>query len=635
MAYTRVNWQNSPSHATPLSAENLNVMDAGIAGLDAAVTEAEGDISSLETTVEGHTTSIGTLANLTTTEKSNLVGAINEVNADVSDLKEDFENILSKTFEQSEIIQGSYDSHGAVTTSSARIRTSGFTLVKAGSKIKFTPGTVCKQIFYGTFTTSYVYIRDWGWYSGEYSVNVESDTNFIFVFKKDDGSDIAPSEYDATLEIITPLGLEMDELSESVTGKVDKAGVSQVTALNTDFLNVAKNLFDVSNAYAGYFTNYSSGQASNDGYRCYAIHVYPRYKYFSTGALQQAFTYFGAIGGAVTARAKIETFPNVSYGSGFAKLNGWTPTEEGYLYVTTGKADSSSTMVINSINPVPKSYFAYDDPLALEVEGKTLSLFPKTITVEKDGSGDFTTIKEALEYAIKGDGVKVYVGKGTYDLVEEFGSDYFAGISESGRWGLKLGGRMHIVFASDSLVTCHYTGNNDYVKQYFSPFNCADNTTGFTLENLTLECFNVRYGIHDEVNSQIIPYKNIYRNVSISIDNSENTAWTSRQCIGGGLGTSGEVVIENSYFESVGSDSADIVSYHNSGASTGRSNIVITGSYFANADSCRCSYYGTSTETSRMIVSNCSMGREPRKIAEASATVDNFELIAWNNEVRS
>lgn len=151
MAYTRVNWQNSPSHATPLSAENLNVMDAGIASLDTAVTEATGDISTLETevgeqattisglqttvgehtadiqnaqddisglqttvsghttsisglqtTVSGHTTSIGTLANLNTTEKSNLVGAINEVNEDVSDLKEDFAEITDTTQSQVE-----------------------------------------------------------------------------------------------------------------------------------------------------------------------------------------------------------------------------------------------------------------------------------------------------------------------------------------------------------------------------------------------------------------------------------------------------------------------------------------------------------------------------------------------------
>lgn len=88
MAYTRVNWQNSPSHATPLSAENLNVMDEGIYDLDAAVTEATGDISDLETTVSEHTTDIGSLetnvgdlSGLETTAKTDLVSAINELNS--------------------------------------------------------------------------------------------------------------------------------------------------------------------------------------------------------------------------------------------------------------------------------------------------------------------------------------------------------------------------------------------------------------------------------------------------------------------------------------------------------------------------------------------------------------------------
>ena len=67
MAYTRVNWQNSPSHATPLSAENLNVMDEGIYDLDATVTEAAGDI--------------GDLSELETTTKTDLVSAINELSS--------------------------------------------------------------------------------------------------------------------------------------------------------------------------------------------------------------------------------------------------------------------------------------------------------------------------------------------------------------------------------------------------------------------------------------------------------------------------------------------------------------------------------------------------------------------------
>jgi len=34
MSYSRVNWQDSPSTASPIDATNLNVMDAGIATLD-------------------------------------------------------------------------------------------------------------------------------------------------------------------------------------------------------------------------------------------------------------------------------------------------------------------------------------------------------------------------------------------------------------------------------------------------------------------------------------------------------------------------------------------------------------------------------------------------------------------------
>lgn len=46
MSYTRVNWQNKPSTATPINATNLNTMDAGIAALDTAV-------GTLDTAVQG------------------------------------------------------------------------------------------------------------------------------------------------------------------------------------------------------------------------------------------------------------------------------------------------------------------------------------------------------------------------------------------------------------------------------------------------------------------------------------------------------------------------------------------------------------------------------------------------------
>ena len=57
--YNRINWQNKPSVATPISAENLNQMDKGINDNDKA---------------------IGDLAQLNTSNKSSLVSAVNELN---------------------------------------------------------------------------------------------------------------------------------------------------------------------------------------------------------------------------------------------------------------------------------------------------------------------------------------------------------------------------------------------------------------------------------------------------------------------------------------------------------------------------------------------------------------------------
>lgn len=37
MSYTRVNWVDSPSTATPIDAANLNVMDAGVAANATAI----------------------------------------------------------------------------------------------------------------------------------------------------------------------------------------------------------------------------------------------------------------------------------------------------------------------------------------------------------------------------------------------------------------------------------------------------------------------------------------------------------------------------------------------------------------------------------------------------------------------
>lgn len=261
-------------------------------------------------------------------------------------------------------------------------------------------------------------------------------------------------------------------------------------------------------------------------------------------------------------------------------------------------------------------------------------------TVEKDGKGDFATIKEALETAVLYPNSIVKVGQGIFDLIEEFGADYFANLGAVGNSGLELYNDITVEFTSNTLVTCHYTGDNSNVMRYFSPFNLKKSEGyfgGFTIKNLHLECSNVRYGIHDESNASNLPYKNKYFNCNIKVDNRNNTAFSARQCIGGGLGSASEIIIRDCVFESVvdsGTGGTGIVSYHNGG--NGRSDIIIKDCYFKGNDTVKASWHGTSTKISTMTMSGCSVGSAPYCVSEASGdTIENMELIAWNNEIRT
>lgn len=369
-------------------------------------------------------------------------------------------------------------------------------------------------------------------------------------------------------------------------------------------------------------------QITTNGYSCIEVQDLKAGKYFYSG-FYGAFCFLKN-----TATNEIEAFTNYNGGNSSITSGTFEVDYDFTLYVTISTQSYNTAMLSSGKLPTTFVYGRY----GFQPDSNYYkSEITPVIRVEKDGSGDYSTIKEAIEYAESHPNTKIYIGAGTYDLIEEFGDDYFATLGKVGKSGLKLSNNMHLIFSSNSKVVCNYNGDNANVKTYFAPFNLLDNATGFILENMDLECSNVRYAIHDEANSSLTPYRNYYKNCKMKIDNSQNDAWNPRQCIGGGLGV-GEIIIENCYFESTpreATESADIVSYHNGNGAGIQSNIVITGCYFAGNDTCRCSHIGNQTEKSRMMVSNCSMGAEPRVIFESSDfNVENFELIKWNNEIR-
>lgn len=256
------------------------------------------------------------------------------------------------------------------------------------------------------------------------------------------------------------------------------------------------------------------------------------------------------------------------------------------------------------------------------------------------GTGqEFTSLKEGIEAATKYYGSKVFVSDGTYDLITEFGSDFFENMGSGTQQGINLKNGISIVFSSNSKVVCNYQGDNENVLSYFSPFYFGDGTDIY-IEGLNLESNNTRYGIHDELANNAFTSTHTYINCSIKHD-STNTWYL--QAIGGGLGKSTTIIIRDSYFKSSSPTNGGTVSWHNSSNSSAKGSIVITGCYFDSSrndgegGNFRFGYYGSSSSVTPIKLSNCSMKNNAVMRYETSdtSTPQNAELLAYNNTIRT
>ena len=212
----------------------------------------------------------------------------------------------------------------------------------------------------------------------------------------------------------------------------------------------------------------------------------------------------------------------------------------------------------------------------------------------------FTTLKSAIEYSNTTKDVTIYVKDGTYDIYEEFGGDdFFESYTDSSTIGLMLSNNVHLIFSSNSKVVFNNTSGNTTVDTRFSIFNAGNN--GFTLENCTIEGTNCRYLIHDERGSSSGVYINKY--INCKFVKSGNGY---KQCIGGGLGKNGYIIIDNCTFDSndTTTDTTALLTYHGNNSSTdtaSKSNVYIKNNYFKKG-TIRVSWCGVSTLISEFLI---------------------------------
>ncbi|MBQ1571169.1 MAG: metallophosphoesterase [Clostridiales bacterium] len=178
--------------------------------------------------------------------------------ADISDLKTQLNTVQIGRYELNSVIQGSFNSAGAVVANENRIRNEGFIQVYKGQAIHFIPGTTTAQMLYGTFTTGKVYVNDSAWFTTESTIIIPNDGYIIVVFAKSDkNTAIIPSDFDATFEIVTEWKVSNYELNEQLND-TDRVVNKIAEGLYTDIE------INPSATVAGWRLNESDGLSSSD-----------------------------------------------------------------------------------------------------------------------------------------------------------------------------------------------------------------------------------------------------------------------------------------------------------------------------------------------------------------------------------
>lgn len=248
----------------------------------------------------------------------------------------------------------------------------------------------------------------------------------------------------------------------------------------------------------------------------------------------------------------------------------------------------------------------------------------------KDGTGDFTTWREATEYCWTHPNTDIYVNGGTYDLNSEYGDEYYANIpttyDRNHTVGPECGYNCKYIFSAGAKLVFSYTGQyRSMVSTFFSPVNIIGSCE---FEDMVIECSDCRYCVHEDIATVLYPAPHYVRvkYVNCNMTHNGNLAglYSDIRCIGaGGSMYSVSDVIGGTY------NCANVaISYHlPSGQDNGVCKVNISGAYVSS--SIQTSDYPTEKQgVLYLYVNNCSVG-SPFDLGNKTVST------LWNNEVRS
>lgn len=179
------------------------------------------------------------------------------------------------------------------------------------------------------------------------------------------------------------------------------------------------------------------------------------------------------------------------------------------------------------------------------------------LTVKKDGTGDYTSLRPAVESitdARKDNPYLIEIYPGTYDVMDDFTNDEILAYADASVkiGGIKVGdgitlrgiGNMRDVVLNGYLPT---TYDKDSIRNKVATITVGGNVS---IENMTIVAENIRYCIHDSYSQSVGKYKRVMKDVVLIAHTL--TSGSPERTYGCGMMSPGQ----DSYFENVdfGSD---------------------------------------------------------------------------------
>ena len=236
------------------------------------------------------------------------------------------------------------------------------------------------------------------------------------------------------------------------------------------------------------------------------------------------------------------------YGDGTLVPRRTTTWKNSYFdttHVNTEATDGKYVCYKQGNSWVPYNDYNYSIPIEFvsTVYGRRIN----TIVVDVNGTGNFTSLKTAVESINDSTEYNIYniiIKEGTYDLYTEYGgNDWFNGLSQDDGFmqGLLLPDYVNLI--GEDGVEIKLEAPDDLATSTnvpcISTLNLSYNND---IENISFYGKNVRYVIHDETNNAFHNLKRKFKNCYFEHEGNKDGVWYSMHTLGCGCGS-------NCYYE--------------------------------------------------------------------------------------